>query len=49
MKEVYESDVRSALKDKFGFTNPMMIPRNNPANANAPAAYDCETVWNISL
>jgi large subunit ribosomal protein L5 len=27
MKEIYEGDVRSALKDKFGFTNPMMIPR----------------------
>jgi len=27
MKEVYEADVRPALKDKFGFTNPMMIPR----------------------
>ena len=27
MKEIYEGDVRSALKDKFGFTNPMMIPK----------------------
>ena len=27
MREIYESDVRSALQDKFGFKNPMMVPR----------------------
>ena len=27
LKEIYEGDVRSALTDKFGFKNSMMIPR----------------------
>ena len=27
MREIYESDVRPALQDKFGFKNPMMIPK----------------------
>jgi len=27
MREIYETDVRAALKDKFGLTNPMTIPR----------------------
>jgi large subunit ribosomal protein L5 len=27
MKEKYDNDVRPALQEKFGFTNPMMIPQ----------------------
>ncbi len=27
MREIYERDVRPALQEKFGYTNPMMIPR----------------------
>ncbi len=27
MREIYENDVRPALKDKFGYTNPMMVPK----------------------
>ncbi|MBU0742098.1 50S ribosomal protein L5 [bacterium] len=27
MREFYENDVRRALQEKFGFKNPMMIPR----------------------
>ena len=26
LREIYESDIRSALQEKFGYTNPMMIP-----------------------
>lgn len=27
MRESYEQDVRAALQEKFGYTNPMMIPK----------------------
>ena len=27
LQKIYEADVRSALQDKFGYTNPMMIPK----------------------
>lgn len=27
MREIYETEVRAALQEKFGFTNPMMIPK----------------------
>ena len=27
MREIYEGDVRTALQEKFGFENPMMIPK----------------------
>ncbi len=27
MREIYETDIRSALLEKFGFKNPMMVPR----------------------
>ncbi len=27
MREIYETEVRSALQEKFGFDNPMMIPK----------------------
>ncbi len=27
LREIYEQDVRSALQEKFGFDNPMMIPK----------------------
>ncbi|MBC8424562.1 50S ribosomal protein L5 [bacterium] len=27
MRELYENDVRAALQDKFGYQNPMMVPR----------------------
>lgn len=27
LREIYEQDVRSALQEKFGFENPMMIPK----------------------
>jgi len=27
MREIYESDVRPALREKFGYTNPLTVPR----------------------